>query len=215
MSEHSLFLIETYVKPTQARLGLLADGVDGVKTWAAIYKAIFGADAEQASPASVAPVAVPSGPLVDARSETAIATLHPRVQPLARQLVRDAAAAGITIKVTSGTRTYAEQDSLYEQGRSRTGSVVTNARGGQSNHNFGVAFDVTVFDGVVPIWESPRYKTVGQLGKALGLEWGGDWKTINDEPHFELHPDWAKGQSEGALLAGLRERHDSRRDAFA
>lgn len=155
------------------------------------------------------------GDKVDARSEGNIATLHPQVRPLARALIQKAAQRGIKAVITSGTRTYAEQNDLYEQGRSKPGKVVTNARGGQSNHNFGIAFDITLFDGASPVWESPKYKTVGQIGKSLGLNWGGDWASIKDEPHFELHPEWAKDLSESAMLSKLRERHSNGVDAFA
>lgn len=152
---------------------------------------------------------------VDARSEGNIATLHPKVRPLARQLVRAAAAEKLTIVVTSGTRTYAEQDALFAQGRTKAGSRVTNARGGFSNHNFGIAFDVTLFKDMKPVWESPAYRRVGQLGKALGLDWGGDWASPVDEPHFELHPDWAEGLRESVMIAGLRARVAAGKDVFA
>ncbi len=46
------------------------------------------------------------------------------------------------------------------------------------------------------------------MGKSLGLSWGGDWKSIQDEPHFELRPDWAKDLSESDMLAGLRQRKE-------
>lgn len=146
---------------------------------------------------------------VDSRSEDTIATLHSQVQPLARQLIRLAAENGITIKATSGHRSYAEQDALFAQGG------VTRARGGQSNHNFALAFDVTMFGGSKPVYESPRYREVGQLGKSLGLTWGGDWKSIVDEPHFELHPPWAAGMPENQMLVELRLRHQKGIDAFA
>ncbi len=150
---------------------------------------------------------------VDDRSERAIATLHPKVQPLARQLVLDAAAKDIEIRITSGTRTYDEQNALYEQGRSKPGRIVTNARAGYSNHNFGLAIDVTVFQDGKPVWESPQYKTLGNLGKALGFAWGGDWQ-FQDEPHFELRPEWARDKSEKDMLTELRRRHDAGLDAF-
>src|SRR5579859_3440231 len=75
---------------------------------------------------------------VDLRSEKNIATLLPGVQPYARALVHKAADAGIAIKIISGLRTYEQQDALYAQGRSKPGQIVTKAKGGQSNHNFGI-----------------------------------------------------------------------------
>lgn len=198
------------IQSIQEVLGVVADGKFGPKSRAALEVLILSAQ--------VQPVAAPAPDAenpVDARSEANIRTLNPKVQPLARALIRDATANGIKIVVTSGTRTYAEQDALFEQGRTKPGQIVTNARAGYSNHNFGVAFDVTIFDGAQPVWESPKYKTVGKLGKSLGLTWGGDWQSISDEPHFELHPAWADGESESSMLAELRKRHGSGQDAFA
>mgnify|MGYP001558844180 CR=1 FL=1 len=128
-------------------------------------------------------------PLLDKRSLKNLETLLPQVRPLALALVKAAAEKGISIQIISGTRTYAEQDALYAQGRNgNPGQIVTRARGGYSNHNFGLAFDCGLFEGKKYIEESPSYKIVGQLGKALGLSWGGDWK-FADEPHFEYNPE--------------------------
>ena len=79
----------------------------------------------------------------------------------------------------------------------------------------GIAFDIGVFEGGRYLDESPAYKAVGALGEQLGLEWGGDWKSIQDEPHFELRPSWARDMSEGALLAELRNRRAANREVFA
>jgi peptidoglycan LD-endopeptidase CwlK len=133
---------------------------------------------------------------VDDRSERVIATLLPEVQSYARTLIAKAAASGIVIKVLSGLRTYDGQNDLYAQGRTKPGRIVTNTRGGYSNHNFGIAFDIGVFEGSKYLDESPKYKAVGVLGADLGLEWGGNWKTIQDEPHFQLRPKWASDLSE-------------------
>ena len=113
------------------------------------------------------------------------------------------------------TRTYDEQNALYEQGRSKAGRIVTNARGGYSNHNFGIAFDIGVFEGGRYLDESPAYKAVGALGMKLGLEWGGNWKTIQDEPHFQLRPAWAREMSERDMLAELRHRLSEKLPVFA
>jgi peptidoglycan L-alanyl-D-glutamate endopeptidase CwlK len=122
---------------------------------------------------------------------------------------------GITIKVISGLRTFEEQDALYAQGRTAPGPKVTNAKGGQSNHNYGIAFDVGVFEGTKYLPESPKYKAVGALGTELGLEWGGSWKTIVDQPHFQLRPAWAGNMAEKEMLAALRLRKDQGQDYYA
>jgi peptidoglycan L-alanyl-D-glutamate endopeptidase CwlK len=122
----------------------------------------------------------------DGRSEGNIQTLLPAAQRTARQFMTKVSAAGFTIKIISGTRTFAEQDSLYAQGRTKPGPRVTNAKGGLSNHNYGVAWDIGVFQAGQYLDDSPIYGQLGALGKALGLEWGGDWTSFPDEPHFQI-----------------------------
>lgn len=155
---------------------------------------------------------------VDARSEKCIGTLHPIVQPFARALVHRARKAGITIEVISGTRTIAEQDAIYAKGRATPGKIVTRVKGGYSNHNFGIAFDVGIFEGLEYIEESPQYKVVGKLGTEIGLEWGGNWARFADEPHFQLVPEWARklaGTDDQAILAALRVRMSDGQDLYA
>lgn len=188
--------ISDQIKAVQSQLGLETDGLAGPITWGAIYKKIV--------PESNQPSTDPSD-AVDERSEKNIATLQEAVRPYARALVQGAKERGIEIKVISGTRTYAEQDELYAKGRTKPGSIVTNARAGYSNHNHGIAFDIGIFEDGKYIPESPLYKVVGLIGKSLGLEWGGSWRTIVDEPHFQLRPAWAKDLAERDMLAALRE----------
>jgi peptidoglycan LD-endopeptidase CwlK len=145
---------------------------------------------------------------IDERSERNIKTLNQKVQPLARKLIETAVAQGINVKVIAGLRTYAEQDALYAQGRTKPGQIVTKAKGGQSNHNFGVALDVGIFtvDGKKYLGESPDYAKVGVIGESLGLSWGGRWNFV-DEPHFEL--------TEGRSLAQLKAAYERTGDALA
>jgi peptidoglycan L-alanyl-D-glutamate endopeptidase CwlK len=203
--------ITDLIKEVQATLKLDADGVAGPKTWGAIHQRIvMGKPA-----ATAAKPPVPSMGTVDARSEGNIATLLADVHPYARALVQRAAAVGITIKIISGTRTYAEQDELYAQGRTKPGNKVTNARGGYSNHNFGIAFDIGVFEGTSYKGDSPKYRAVGMLGEELGLEWGGNWKSFQDQPHYQLRPAWAATLSERDMLTELRRRKDAGLQVYA
>jgi len=146
---------------------------------------------------------------VDPRSEGNIETLKAEVQVLARRLIETAVAQGINVKIIGGSRTYAEQNDLYAQGRTKPGKIVTKAKGGQSWHNFGMAFDIGIFseDGKKYYGEHKDYERCGKIGEAMGLEWGGRWEFV-DEPHFQYNP---KGHS----LATVREKHESGENLFA
>lgn len=120
-------------------------------------------------------------------------SLHPVVGSLAKELLRRSSNTGIPIVVTQTLRTPEEQDYLYSLGRTRPGKVVTNARGGYSYHNYGLAFDIALLNGShycydtkisVNDIEIPDFLEVGNLGEFLGLEWGGKWKFV-DIPHFQ------------------------------
>ena len=126
-----------------------------------------------------------------------ITLCHPRLQLLAVQLVEESGKQGLMIKIGETLRTVAEQDALYAQGRTKPGSIVTNAPGSSysSYHQWGTAFDIFRNDGAGPYNDSGNFFTrVGAIGAALGLEWGGNWKSIVDKPHFQL-PDWGSSTS--------------------
>jgi peptidoglycan LD-endopeptidase CwlK len=197
---------DAVIRSVQKILGVTVDGCAGPQTWAAIYNALTGAQV---------PANREYSDTVDARSEGVIARLQPEARPYARTLVKRAAALGIEIKVICGLRTYSEQDALFAQGRTRPGPRVTNAKGGESNHNFGIAFDVGVFTGRNYLPTCPAYDVVGALGKEMGLEWGGDWTSLVDKPHFELRPSWAAGLSGREMLAELRQRVTDQRSLYA
>jgi peptidoglycan LD-endopeptidase CwlK len=142
----------------------------------------------------------------DARSERGIRTLHPKAQKLARQSLKIIRDAGINARIISGTRTYAEQNVLFKQGRfGNPGKIVTKARGGQSNHNFGIAWDLGIFTASgAYLEESPLYKKAGQTALAAGfdkLEWGGNWTSIVDQPHYQ--------HVTGMLISKVQEKFES------
>lgn len=121
------------------------------------------------------------------RSEKNILTLHPRAQEAARKFLKRLHDAGINARILSGTRTYAEQNYLYSLGRTRPGNKVTNAKGGQSNHNFGIAWDIGIFNDQGAYFpESPLYDKAAEVGLVPELEWGGHWRRFVDKPHYQL-----------------------------
>lgn len=135
-------------------------------------------------------------------SEKYIDTLHRRVQPLARQFVINAYRAGIDVALTSGRRNDAEQQRLYNQGRTEPGNIVTNAKPGTSWHNYGLAFDVAIIDNGRLTWPpetDPVWQKLGVIGAKLGLEHG---LRFGDKEHFDFHPNLTIAQAQaGKTLA--------------
>jgi len=125
------------------------------------------------------------------QSEPFIAELHTAVQPKAREVLQRAINIGIPLVITQGYRDPAEQARLYAQGRTTPGAIVTNAPPGWSWHEYRLAFDVAVLDPATgrATWpnDNALWSRIGAVGKAAGLEWGGDWTgSIVDRPHFQL-----------------------------
>lgn len=101
-------------------------------------------------------------------------------------------ARGAFYVATSGRRTYEEQDALYAKGRTAPGGKVTNAKGGESEHNFAIALDFarhalpTYAGKLVPEYDDVFYDILGEEAARVGLEWGGKWKSIVDAQHVQL-----------------------------
>lgn len=114
--------------------------------------------------------------------------VHPELSTRIQALLDTLTQHGLQVEVVQGLRTFAEQDRIFAQGRSRPGPIVTRARGGQSNHNYGLAVDLVPFNGGQPNWNAPLgvWTTIGTEAERLGLEWGGDWKKFVDKPHVQL-----------------------------
>lgn len=142
----------------------------------------------------------------DSRTEMNIYTLHLKAQRAARIFMNVMWSAGIDAKIISGTRTYIEQNELFRKGRyGNPPPRVTNARGGSSNHNFGIAWDIGLFTqsgGYVtkagPYNEASQFVMSGQIS---GLEWGGNWIGFVDPPHYQL--------ASGLTLSQVRSRFES------
>ena len=124
-----------------------------------------------------------------------VCDLHPELQEKVEELKKLCCENGLIIGIGECVRTPEEQDELYAKGRTKPGKIVTNARGStfSSMHQWGVAFDFFRNDGCGAYNESGDFfAKVGRLGKGIGLEWGGDWKSPVDKPHFQL-PYWGSG----------------------
>jgi peptidoglycan L-alanyl-D-glutamate endopeptidase CwlK len=132
----------------------------------------------------------------DTRTERNIETLLPAAQKFARTFMSAVKGLPNECRIISGTRTYAEQDQLFAIGRTirKNEKKVTNARGGESNHNFSIAWDIGLFTPAGKYLtgdtksEQKAYADVAKLVKQQipGLEWGGDWDSFEDPPHYQL-----------------------------
>lgn len=131
-------------------------------------------------------------------------SFNPLVYAPLLRLVRAAQTAaekrGRVYWLTSGLRDYAEQTRLYALGRTvpnvdattarPMGGTVTNAKAGQSLHNFGLAVDValdgaTERAGLQPDWSPEAYAVWGEEARRVRLEWGGSWTSFKDYPHVQ------------------------------
>lgn len=120
-------------------------------------------------------------------SEKRLAKLIPEFAVKMRQIVEAVAKRGHVIEITQGLRTFAEQDALYAQGRNRKGPKVTNARSGQSLHQYGAAADVALMVNGKYAWPDPHpvWQIIADEAQKLGLEAGYYWPKP-DQPHVEI-----------------------------
>jgi len=121
-----------------------------------------------------------------------LADLKPEFRALVDPWLADCAAADIDVLVTCTLRTMQDQAILFAQGRTTPGKIITNAKPGQSAHNFGLALDIVpVVHGKLD-WsgDSPPWVTVAELGQSHGLQWlGAPGSPFIEQAHFQ-HPQW-------------------------
>lgn len=133
---------------------------------------------------------------------------HPRLIDLSKKLVSACRGQGLIIGIGESFRTKEEQDALYAKGRTAPGNIVTNAKGSSysSHHQWGTAFDIYRNDGKGVYTDGDGFfEKVGKIGKSIGLEWGGDWKSPVDKPHFQL-PDWGSTTTKLKRMYGTPEK---------
>ena len=112
--------------------------------------------------------------------------LHPKVAVIARMFVDRCRAKGIDVLIYSTYRDNESQAELYAQGRTKPGRKVTNAKPGQSWHNWRCALDfVPMFQGK-PQWnDTSLYEQCGEIAESIGFEWAGRWKRFREFPHIQ------------------------------
>ena len=100
-------------------------------------------------------------------------------QTRARAFIAACKKQGIDVLITSTYRDYESQNALYAQGRTKAGKRVTNAKGGQSWHNFKCAFDFVPLVNGKAQWNDLRaFRKCGEIAESVGLGWAGRWKSF-------------------------------------
>lgn len=139
----------------------------------------------------------------DQKTIERIALLHPKLRDDAFEAydeIEKALSGNAACRFSYTLRTFAEQDALYAQGRTKPGAIVTKAKGGQSYHNYGLALDIVLLidkdkNGTYETasWDmktdfdldnKPDWMEIVSIFKRYGFEWGGEWKFV-DAPHFQ------------------------------
>jgi peptidoglycan L-alanyl-D-glutamate endopeptidase CwlK len=125
--------------------------------------------------------------------------LIPVVKDRVEQFIEICKEHNIDLLVTSTYRDQESQAALYEQGRTTPGHIVTNAKAGDSYHNWRCAVDVVPLVNGKPNWDGndPIWNKVGELGEQSGLEWAGKWHTFKELAHFQY--------TNGLTLTDLKE----------
>ena len=126
-----------------------------------------------------------------------IDSLLPSFKPKVMVLLHELELQGITCVVTSARRTLAEQNKIYQQGRTTPGAIVSNARGGESAHNFGSAVDICPLNSAGELWwDCPDdiWHVIALTATKNGLEAGYDWAKFRDAPHVQ-DPHWKDQQA--------------------
>lgn len=115
-----------------------------------------------------------------------ISDLHPKVQELCNKFIEKCKQQSIDVLITSTYRDAASQEALFAQGRTTPGKKVTNARAGQSMHNWKCAFDFVPIVNGKAMWDNAALFTrCGEIAESVGLEWAGRWTRFKELAHLQ------------------------------
>lgn len=190
---------EKATKEWQTRAGLDADGKVGTQTLKKAVQLGFKDFDGKAPVITKKPVTEPanshtglfrSGDELDKKNFAMLSRVHPELQMRILAFLDAAKKDGWRLQIVQSLRTFAEQDALFAKGRTKAPigkkHVVTNARGGQSNHNYGLACDLApLVEGSIS-WNEQNYRLYGKWADIARLSWGGRWRSFKDYPHLEL-----------------------------
>lgn len=174
--------VDEMIKEVQNRLNFKEKGKPGIKTWRALCKLIIG-DGRTATQKSKT--------VLDSHNENMLSQMTREIAPFAKELIYLSQEQGINIRILSG--------------------VAYNKEPECSMHNFGLSFDVGIFDQTASgelIYNGNvlLYANVAKLAESIGLTWAADQKTFSHQSRFELRPAWALRMGEKEMINELKRR---------
>lgn len=145
--------------------------------------------------------------MVDQASIDKLNLLHPKLRDIAIACYNQACQAtpkGVHPYIVQTYRTFAESTALYNQGRTTPGEIVTNAKAGQSWHNWALALDFgLIINGKISYNVDDNWMIVVKIFEAKGFNWGGYFpKGFHDDPHLECKM--------GQTISGLMNKYEAK-----
>jgi peptidoglycan L-alanyl-D-glutamate endopeptidase CwlK len=147
-----------------------------------------------------------------------IKLIHPKLREEVAEIydeINEALSGSAMCRFSHTLRTFAEQNVLYAQGRTKPGKIVTNAKGGLSYHNYGMAIDIVLIANGAASWDSGKdfdadgkadWMEVVSIFKQFGWEAGIDWK-FRDAPHFQKSLGYSVRQLVAMHQSGMVDNH--------
>lgn len=172
-----------------------------------------GAHNPEVTGSNPVPATKNTGMTIDPISSQRAQKLHPFIKISVMELLSACYAKNVPIRIVQGFRTIEEQNALYSQGRTLPGKIITNAKGGDSWHNYGLAIDFCLLrSGNEISWNREEdadhdgqkdWHEVVDLFIAKGFEWGGNWTSFPDYPHFQ--------KTMGLTIRKAKELYDAKK----
>lgn len=108
---------------------------------------------------------------------------------------------GLDVCITETYRSQERQNYLYEQGRGRSGNIVTWTK--NSRHTSRLAWDICKNVKGQEYSDSSFFKKCGDIAKEIGITWGGTWKE-KDTPHFEIDANWKEPIGDDEMITIIK-----------
>ena len=113
-----------------------------------------------------------------------------KAQGKCKEFLSECEKAALKILVISTLRDAEYQATLYAQGRTKPGGIITNCDGvkNKSYHQSGNAWDAVPVDskGTILWNDSKKFKQMADIAVSLGITAGYYFKSLKDSPHFQI-----------------------------